>query len=1182
MSKHEDEIIAAAKEADSLVASHPGQEEKQPQKTERAGGGDGSGNSDGDSAATDDKGKTAAKDEEGEEQQEKQQEEQQDPAESRRDEQRIAKLKFLLEKSSIYSRIMGERMEAERTRRAENAAKKATATPTASSTASSTSAAAVNGGRRGTRANPDAAAEGKQLGAAAEGRTRKKRKTDGKADGQYEISSYLDEDDLQAAKAASTSSGTTKDEAAGKKRARSDTTTAAGGEEGESRGERAQPKLLTGAKMRDYQIDGLEWLVSLYENGLNGILADEMGLGKTIQTISFFAHLRENGVWGPFLVCAPLSTITNWVLEFERFTPDIPVILYYGSAPERTELREKHKLNYLPTSQKAKDNFPIVVSSYEVIMRDRKHLASLDWKYIVVDEGHRLKNMDCKLIRELKTYRSANRLILTGTPLHNNLAELWSLLNFILPDIFDDLATFEKWFDFSDLHEEEGDGAGGNKLLSKEQSGSIITQLHAILKPFLLRRLKADVESDLPPKKEYLLYAPLTEEQKDLYEAILGKDVRRWLMERKTGLKWEEIADILEGDWEDKRATGYSYEQSARSLRQIHEDEEEDAAAAALGHAKITPIDDDDDDENVKDEIMAASGTDAPKAGAESSTRSSTTAVESPVSEASTRLGTPKAAKEEVKAVSTPRRSGRTAEKKKTAEAEDSPQPVPKRGRGRPRKSQSETSMTPTTTPKGRRKANQRDAPQPIVIDDDEQDEDFVMLDGKGPDDDDRPRRYPRRRARNEVNYSQLDVEFNERMWRQIDAAEGGEEARTLADREQSRLDKGVAAWYGPSDSGLVGAGGASSRSEKSGPSSALVRKVGKRKAGELVTELQGKKWLIREAQKEINNLHLENVVMQLRKICCHPFLFDWPVDREAGMKVVNEDLIHASGKMLMLNRLLDALFARGHKVLIFSQFTTMLDIIEDWATEYKKLRICRIDGSTSQELRRSQMKSFNEETGPDACNLFLLSTRAGGLGINLVSADTVIFYDSDWNPQMDLQAQDRVHRIGQKRPVLIFRLVSANTVEQKILKRAGNKRKLEALVIQQGKFKLPAGVTKNALTGRGGTGGPKEESLAEMAAALLRLDGERVQLARKGDEIISDANLERLLDRSPAAYQRQRGWVSSVDGGEHEGGSTAKGAGGKKEAGVESAAFEVTSTEVEGDVNDVVARLMAGEEQAA
>ncbi|KAJ2477230.1 putative ATPase, partial [Coemansia sp. RSA 2052] len=210
-----------------------------------------------------------------------------------------------------------------------------------------------------------------------------------------------------------------------------------------------QPRLITGGIMRDYQLEGMEWLASLYENGLNGILADEMGLGKTLQTIAFLCFLRERQVWGPFLVLCPLSTLSNWVSEFYRFAPTTPVLLYHGTPDERKELRNKHL-------RRLDKNFPIVVTTYEISMRDKQALQRFAWKFIIVDEGHRIKNMNCKLIRDLKSYQSTNRLLLTGTPLQNSLSELWSLLNFLLPDIFDDLESFQEWFNFNDISEREG------------------------------------------------------------------------------------------------------------------------------------------------------------------------------------------------------------------------------------------------------------------------------------------------------------------------------------------------------------------------------------------------------------------------------------------------------------------------------------------------------------------------------------------------------------------------------------------------------------------------------------------------------------------------------------------------------------------------------------------------------
>jgi ATP-dependent DNA helicase len=164
--------------------------------------------------------------------------------------------------------------------------------------------------------------------------------------------------------------------------------------------------------MRDYQLKGVKWLISLYQNGLNGILADQMGLGKTVQTIGFLSHLKSKGVHGPFLVVGPLSTLPNWVAEVERWTPSIGAVLYHGTKEERADLRAA-RLG--PPGARVTDAFPIVVTSYEIVLADSKFLAQYKWKYVVVDEGHRLKNMNCRLLRELRAIPTANKLLLTGT-----------------------------------------------------------------------------------------------------------------------------------------------------------------------------------------------------------------------------------------------------------------------------------------------------------------------------------------------------------------------------------------------------------------------------------------------------------------------------------------------------------------------------------------------------------------------------------------------------------------------------------------------------------------------------------------------------------------------------------------------------------------------------------------------
>jgi SWI/SNF-related matrix-associated actin-dependent regulator of chromatin subfamily A member 5 len=188
----------------------------------------------------------------------------------------------------------------------------------------------------------------------------------------------------------------------------------------------------------------------------------------------------------------------------------------------------------------------------------------------------------------------------------------------------------------------------------------------------------------------------------------------------------------------------------------------------------------------------------------------------------------------------------------------------------------------------------------------------------------------------------------------------------------------------------------------------------------------------------------LQNLLMQLRKCCNHPYLFEWPVD-DQGEEIVDERLVQVSGKLQMLDRLLPRLREEGHRVLLFSQMTRMLDILEDYM-HLRQFSFHRIDGTTAQPERQAQIEQFNSEDQGAFC--FLLSTRAGGLGINLTGANVVIFVDSDWNPQMDLQAQDRAHRIGQTRNVRVYRLVTGNSIEAKIVERAAHKMKLGALVL--------------------------------------------------------------------------------------------------------------------------------------
>nr|KAG5698118.1 hypothetical protein BaRGS_001713 [Batillaria attramentaria] len=632
----------------------------------------------------------------------------------------------------------------------------------------------------------------------------------------------------------------------------------------------AQPLLMTGGVLRPYQLEGYQWLKTLYENGVNGILADEMGLGKTVQCVAMLAHMAYMGVPGPFLICAPLSTIPNWYSEFRRFAPQVPVMLYHGSKDERATLRGKmHRLHTVREGVKIQ---PCVITSYEVAMMDRRFLQQYDWRYLIVDEGHRIKNTHCRLIGALRMYKTTNRLLLTGTPLQNNLAELWSLLNFLLPEIFDDLGSFEAWFDIEHI----GDDSVCKQIAADEQRKSVLSMLHQILTPFMLRRLKTDVDMRIPPKKEVIVYAPLLSLQKEFYAALIDRTIFSKIQE-KNGT--QEVVEMGS---------------NGRPVRK--------AASVKVDYRLM--------------------------------------------------LG------------------------------------------------------------------DQRDEKQC---------------------------RTPRQKKHDE---EELDG------W-----------VKAIVDMQQKRATKPAP----------------------------------EQKVSQLTIKLR-------------------NVMMQLRKCCSHPFLLEHPLDPKTGELALDERIITQSGKILVLDRMLAELCKRGHKVLIFSQMTKMLDLLEDFCV-LRKYEYCRLDGAMNIMDRKENMEEY-QKAGSDKF-VFLLSTRAGGLGINLTAADTVIIYDSDWNPQCDLQAQDRCHRIGQTRPVMVYRLVTANTIDQRIVERAAAKRKLEKLVIHQDKFKSGIKNFKTSLD---------PISSEELLELLNSRDHESEVGGRESQAAISDAELQQLLNRSD--LEARWAWRVVLDAG--------------------------------------------------
>jgi ATP-dependent DNA helicase len=815
----------------------------------------------------------------------------------------------LLKTSSVFVAIMADKMKEQQKRNREEARRAAVRkrnaearAGTAASEPSRKSSRMQNTTATGGSAHDSTSGEKKQQQQLpARGRGRPPNKKNGPG-GKKNIMDYMNKDEVDLEE------GPTVQEALAE---------AADEYEGENLGAQElvateQPQSITGGKMKEYQLEGLEWLKTLWMNGLCGILADEMGLGKTLQALSMIAFFKDNNISGPFLIAAPLSTVRNWIEEFKFWAPSINTVLYHGSKDEREEIRRKQ----LKMSHQGKPDFPVVVTSYEIVMNDRKFLANYQWRYIIVDEGHRLKNMNCRLIKELMSYNSANRLLLTGTPLQNNIAELWSLLHFLLPEVFNDLDNFERWFDFSSVLDDKNDEEGK----TSRRKNNLVGTMHAILKPFLLRRVKTDVESSLPKKREYILYAPLTAEQKDLYREILAGTSRTYL--------------------EDKAV----------------------------------------------ERIVARS------------------------------LSRPSSLKRK---------------------ANDS-------GRSTPAKS-----LKPTRA----------STPASVVS---------VATEGSV--------RRGRKANRNATYRDITDGEFNSKLRRlergnedvDLNTADGEGETSTLDSSEDEELQRAET---------------------------------------------------LKLAKREIANKKLQNPIMQARLACNSPHNFYWPwgpstqAEAEAeDYPEVDETLVTASGKMLLLDTLLPRLFKLGHKVLIFSQFKTTLDILETYASQLRGWTTCRIDGSVAQEDRYEQITSFNTDK---KTQLFLLSTRAGGQGINLTAADTVVLFDSDWNPQQDLQAMDRAHRIGQTRPVIVYRLATRGTVEETLLLKAEGKRKLEKLVIQKGKFKsLIDGVD-------GGKGKLSKTEAEELKGVLQGEDWERYDVGQEGKEILSEKELGILTDRSDKAYER-------------------------------------------------------------
>lgn len=275
--------------------------------------------------------------------------------------------------------------------------------------------------------------------------------------------------------------------------------------------EHPQPSIFMG-NLKCYQLKGMNWLANLYDQGISGILADEMGLGKTVQSIAFLCHVAERySVWGPFLIISPASTLHNWQQEMARFVPSFKVVPYWGNPQERKILRQFWDTKDLHTKDAS---FHVVITSYQLIITDNKYFNKIKWQYMILDEAQAIKSTSSMRWKTLLGFNCRNRLLLSGTPIQNSMAELWALLHFIMPTLFDSHDEFNEWFSKDiESHAENKTGIDEKHL----------SRLHMILKPFMLRRIKKDVENELSDKIEIMVYCPLTRRQKLLYSALKQK-----------------------------------------------------------------------------------------------------------------------------------------------------------------------------------------------------------------------------------------------------------------------------------------------------------------------------------------------------------------------------------------------------------------------------------------------------------------------------------------------------------------------------------------------------------------------------------------------------------------------------------------------------------------------------------
>ncbi|KAL9232600.1 hypothetical protein vseg_007695 [Gypsophila vaccaria] len=775
------------------------------------------------------------------------------------------------------------------------------------------------------------------------------------------------------------------------------------------------PELFRGS-LKDYQLKGLQWLVNCYEQGLNGILADEMGLGKTIQAMAFLAHLAEDkNIWGPFVVVAPASVLNNWADEISRFCPDLKVLPYWGGLQERQVLRK----NINPKRLYRRDaSFHILITSYQLLVTDEKYLKRVRWQYMVLDEAQAIKSASSIRWKTLLSFNCRNRLLLTGTPIQNNMAELWALLHFIMPTLFDSHEQFNEWFSKGiESHAEHGGTLNEHQL----------NRLHAVLKPFMLRRVKKDVVTELTGKTEITVHCKLSSRQQAFYQAIKNKISLAELFDNARGINEKKILNLMNiviqlrkvcnhpELFERNEGSSYLYFGEIRnSLLPPPFGELEDIAYAGA-HSPITfqmP-------KLVYEDFLHGSGMLSSSSG----------------------HGLSRGLFQKYFNIFTPNAVYRSTLPQENANVSASGESGAFGFTHLMNLSPAEVTFLANSSFLERLLFSVK------TLDNDFVDEIVDMSLETVEDDLHIERGKVRAVTRMLLTPSKTQTSF---LRKKLATGPRNDPFEALIVSHDDRLMSNISILH--STYTVI---------PRSRAPPIDVHCPDRSFSYEMVEELHnpwikrlflgfartsdsnGPRKPHRPPHHLIQEIESELPAVQPALQLTHKIFGSCPPMQSFDPSKLLTD----SGKLQTLDILLKRLRANNHRVLLFAQMTKMLNILEDYM-HYRKYRYLRLDGSSTIMDRRDMVRDFQHRND---IFVFLLSTRAGGLGINLTAADTVIFYESDWNPTLDLQAMDRAHRLGQTKEVTVYRLICKETVEEKILQRASQKSTVQQLVMTGG-----------------------------------------------------------------------------------------------------------------------------------